>query len=72
MPDALKEYTLEKLFKKIALREKQAWGTVQTYAIIDIGISYNPEFESPATGYKGDKLALIVRQGSSRFEYSYD
>jgi len=49
-----------------------AWSTVQTYAIIDTGIKYKNDVVNPATGYKGDRLVLCLRQRHSRYSGSFD
>ena len=41
--------------------------TVQSYAIIDLGIRYKPDLENPATSFPGDRMALTIRQCTSRF-----
>ncbi len=53
--DALKEFAYQKLLQRIADREKQDWGTVQYYAIIDTALKFKENSINPATGYKGDR-----------------
>lgn len=41
--DAIKEYSYQKLLQKLSQLEHQEWHTVQTYAIIDIGLRYRKD-----------------------------
>ena len=52
--------------------QKHNWGTVQMYGVIDTGLRFKDEIENPATGYKGDRIALIIRQRHSRLNASED
>ena len=77
--DALKEYSYEKLINKLLKISKTESGdsyannkkmnstTVQTYAIIDLGIKYKDNIANPATSFLGDRCVLLIRQCSSRF-----
>jgi len=65
--DAIKEFCVQKLIQRIAEKEKTEWDTVQTYAIIDIGLKYKENIVNPATSFLGDLLGLTIRQGTSRY-----
>lgn len=70
--DALKEISYQRLLQQIAEHEKQAWGTIQYYGIIDTGIKFKDDVENPATGYKGERLVYVLRQVNSRIVSSHD
>ena len=70
--DALKEFAYQKLIHHISELENQEWNTVQYYAIIDTGIKYKENEANPATGYKGDRCVLCLRQRQSRIISCYD
>lgn len=70
--DAFKEFAYQKLIQRIAELEKQNWATVQYYAILDTGIKYKDDVINPATGYKGDRCGLVLRQRQSRIVSVWD
>eukprot|EP01083_Nonionella_stella_P154885 499605_1 len=72
--DAMIEFLFQKLIQRIFDIEhnNHSWGTVQMYAIIDTGLRFKKDIPNPATGYKGDKIALVVRQRHSRLSASDD
>jgi len=72
MVDAFKEFCMQKLIQRIAEINNTPWRTVQTYAIIDIGIKIKDGLENPGTGYIGERFGLTIRQAHSRFVSAYD
>ena len=64
--DAMKEFAYEKLINKVLQNSKSEFSTVGTYAIIDTAIRFGENVADPATGYKGDRCVLLLRQRTSR------
>eukprot|EP00475_Leptophrys_vorax_P031600 TRINITY_DN4790_c0_g1_i3.p1 TRINITY_DN4790_c0_g1~~TRINITY_DN4790_c0_g1_i3.p1 ORF type:complete len:645 (+),score=172.11 TRINITY_DN4790_c0_g1_i3:1939-3873(+) len=69
--DAFKEMAFQRMIQRIAdidsqIAQKSHWGTVRYLAIIDTGFKFPKEKANPATGYKGDRCVLAVRQRHSR------
>eukprot|EP01127_Copromyxa_protea_P005652 TRINITY_DN1551_c0_g1_i3.p1 TRINITY_DN1551_c0_g1~~TRINITY_DN1551_c0_g1_i3.p1 ORF type:complete len:558 (+),score=100.24 TRINITY_DN1551_c0_g1_i3:29-1702(+) len=74
--DSLKEFAYQKLIQSIADKQRidsdEKWGTVGYYAILDTGLKFKDDKQNPATGYKGDRCSLCVRQRQSRVVSSPD
>ncbi|CAM9874815.1 unnamed protein product, partial [Heterosigma akashiwo] len=68
--DALRELAFHRLIAHLAAKDDGAWSTVQAYAILDTGLTY--QGLNPATGWRGEKCVLLVRQRQSRFFPGYD
>ena len=73
MVDAFKEYAFQKLIQRISeitqkdvIKEKR-WGTIQSYAIIDIGLRTKPGLVNPGTGYSEERYGLTIRQANCRY-----
>lgn len=71
--DALKEMAYQKLIQRLSEKENEKiWKAVSYYAIIDTGIRFKQDVPNPATGYKGDRCVLVVRQAQSRIVSCFD
>ncbi|KAJ4460968.1 hypothetical protein PAPYR_2821 [Paratrimastix pyriformis] len=78
LTDALKELAYQRLFQRLAdLAGGRkpggcGWETVRTLAIIETGLCFRSDIENPATGFRGDRCVLAVRQAQSRLVTSPD
>ncbi len=45
-------------------------GTIPCYALLDTGLTY--QGVNPATGWTGERCALLLRQRQSRLQESYE
>jgi hypothetical protein len=69
--DAFKELAFQRMIQRIADfdnkdHQKTYWGTVRYLAILDTGFKFPKDKAHPATGYKGDRCVLAIRQRHSR------
>ncbi len=77
--DALREISFQRLVQRLidksadderAGASTSALSTVKFYAILDTGLCYKET--NPATGWKGERCVIVLREGSSRFLPEYD
>jgi hypothetical protein len=73
--DALREFAMQRLIARVCERQPVSqyptpWRTVEFYAIIDTGLQYTGL--NPATGLKGERCVLTVRQRQSRAFVNYN